>query len=47
VTLGAKQASRLAITIPQAGAAYLGQRWTYSQSPASGQLTSLPDAGRQ
>jgi hypothetical protein len=47
VTLGAKQASRLAITIPQPGAALLGQRWTYSQSPASGQLTSLPEVGRQ
>ena len=42
ITLGAARASRRAITIPQPGAALLEQRWTYSQTPATGQLTSLP-----
>lgn len=42
VNLGAVRASRMAITIAQPGAALLEQRWTYSQTPATGQLTSLP-----
>ncbi|CAN5314426.1 hypothetical protein BH09GEM1_BH09GEM1_32310 [soil metagenome] len=42
VTLGAVRASRMAITIAQPGAALLDQRWTYSQTSATGQLTSLP-----
>lgn len=42
VTLGAKRASRTILTIAQPGAVLLGQRWTFSQVPASGQLTSLP-----
>ena len=42
VSLGATRASRMAITIAQPGAALLEQRWTYSQTPATGQLTSLP-----
>lgn len=42
VTLGAKRASRTILTIAQPGAALLGQRWTFSQTAATGQLTSLP-----
>ncbi|CAN5902868.1 hypothetical protein BH11GEM2_BH11GEM2_34350 [soil metagenome] len=42
VTLGAKRASRTILTIAQPGAGLLGQRWTFSQTPATGQLTSLP-----
>jgi hypothetical protein len=42
VTLGAKRASRTILTIAQPGTVLLGQRWTFSQTPATGQLTSLP-----
>lgn len=42
VTLGAKRASRTILTIAQPSGLLLGQRWTFSQTPASGQLTSLP-----
>lgn len=47
VSLGAKRASRLAITIPQPGVAIIGQRWTFSQTPAAGQLASLPETERK
>lgn len=42
ITQGPARASRRAITIAQPGTALLEQRWTYSQTPATGQLTSLP-----
>jgi hypothetical protein len=42
VTLGARTASRKILTIAQPGASLVGQRWTFSQTPATGQLTSLP-----
>ena len=42
IVIGAARASRMAITIAQPGTALLEQRWTYSQTPATGQLTSLP-----
>ena len=42
VTLGAKRASRTILTIAQPSAALLGQRWMFSQTSATGQLTSLP-----
>ena len=45
VTLGARQASRKLITIVQPGTDLFGQRWTFSQTPATGQLTSLPAVG--
>lgn len=42
VTFGAKRASRMAITIVQPASDLFAQRWTFSQIPATGQLTSLP-----
>ncbi|MDQ2665474.1 MAG: hypothetical protein M3Z05_05645 [Gemmatimonadota bacterium] len=42
VTFGAKRASRMAITTVQPGSDLFAQRWTFSQIPAMGQLTSLP-----
>ncbi len=42
VTLGARQASRTIRTVVQPRSSLLEQRWTFSQTPAQGQLTSLP-----
>ena len=42
VNLGARRASRSILTIAQPSASLLDQRWTFSQTPALGQLTSLP-----
>jgi hypothetical protein len=42
VSLGAKSASRQMTTVVQPGADLFSQRWTFSQTPAVGQLTSLP-----
>ena len=42
VTLGARNATRTIRTIAQPRAELVGQRWTFSQSPATSQLTSLP-----
>ena len=42
VNLGAKRATRSIITIVQPGSDLFGQRWTFSQTSAVGQLTSLP-----
>ena len=47
VSLGATQASRRLITIVQPRTDLFGQRWTFSQTPATGQLTSLPVVGRR
>jgi hypothetical protein len=53
VTLWAAGEARAAITIPQPAAAFLWQRWTFSQALANGQLTALPfgraraEVGRQ
>ena len=42
VSLGAKRASRTIFTVAQPRGSLLSQRWTFSQTPATGQLTSLP-----
>ena len=41
VTLGARRTSRTILTIAQPRASLLGQRWSFSQTPATGQLTSV------
>jgi len=41
VTLGARRASRTILTIAQPESSLVSQRWTFSQTPATGQLTSV------
>src|SRR3954471_14570606 len=41
VTLGARTSTRRILTIAQPGADLLSQRWTFTQSPATGLLTSV------